>query len=135
MLLQIITPKKIVFEEEVKSVTVPSATGEITVLNRHMPLFSQLKEGIVTVKRTGEDMVLAIGGGYLETGGGKTILLVSRAYDQDEIDEKAVLAARDQAQKDVDSAPGEAERKEALESLRRSVIDLKLLSRVRRKRN
>lgn len=133
MLLQIITPKEIVFEEEITSVTVPSATGEITILNRHVPLFSQLKEGIITVKRTGEDMVLAIGRGYLETSGKKTILLVSRAYDQNEIDEKAVFAARDQAQKDVENAPGEAERTEALESLRRSTIDLKLLSKVKRK--
>ncbi|OGK17670.1 ATP synthase F1 subunit epsilon [Candidatus Roizmanbacteria bacterium RIFCSPHIGHO2_02_FULL_40_13b] len=135
MLLQIITPKKIVFEEDVKSVTVPSTTGDITVLNKHMPLFSQLTEGIITVKRTGEDVVMAIGGGYLETGSGKTILLVSRAYGQDEIDEKAVLAARDQAEKDVASAPGEAERTEALEMLRRTTIDLKLLGKIRRKRN
>ncbi len=135
MLLQIITPKKIVFEEEVKAVMVPSVSGDITVLDKHMALFSQLKEGIVTVKRSGEDMFYAIGRGYLETNKSKTILLVSRAYGQDELDEAEIKKAQDQAEKDLKSAPGEVERVEALELLRRSAIDLKLLSKVRRKRN
>lgn len=135
MLLQIITPKKIVFEEEVKEVIVPSTTGEIVVLDKHMPLFSQLKEGIVTVKRSGEDMFYAIGRGYLETSKSKTILLVSRAYGQDDLDEAEIKKAQDQAEKDLKSAPGEVERTEALELLRRSAIDMKLLSKVRRKRN
>ena len=44
--LKIITPRKVVHKEEVKSVTLPSAEGEITILPKHVPLFSLLQEGI-----------------------------------------------------------------------------------------
>ena len=40
--LKIITPKKVVLEHEVRSVTAPGADGEFTVLPRHTKLFSLL---------------------------------------------------------------------------------------------
>ncbi|MBI1863153.1 F0F1 ATP synthase subunit epsilon, partial [Candidatus Microgenomates bacterium] len=49
--LRVITPKKVVLDEEVASVTAPGAEGEMTILPRHSHLFSQLKEGIVTIRR------------------------------------------------------------------------------------
>ena len=48
--LKIITPRKIVLEEDASSITVPSADGEITILPRHENLFSMLKEGIIKIK-------------------------------------------------------------------------------------
>ena len=67
--LKVITPRKIVIDRQVDSVTVPTAEGEITILPHHAHLFSLLVEGIVKIKSTGNEDDLAIGGGYLETNG------------------------------------------------------------------
>lgn len=131
--LQIITPKKLVLEEEIDSITAPAKDGEITVLPKHTALFSLLKEGIVTVRIGSNESNFSIGGGYLETDGREVKLLVSRAYNQDELDEAAVLKAQQEAEKRAKEAPTEEARHEAMEQLRRSIVDMKLLKKVRRK--
>lgn len=127
--LKIITPAKIVFEEDVYSVTTPSANGVITILPHHQNLFTLLTEGIIKIKKGGEENYLAIGGGYLETDGEDLMILVSKAYKQNEIDEKATLAALEEAKKLVSRAKDKAERREASAVMRRSLINLKLLKR------
>jgi F-type H+-transporting ATPase subunit epsilon len=126
--LKIITPKKKVFNEEVKSVTAPASDGEITILPRHTNLFSLLKEGIIKIiKKNEEEEYLAIGGGYLETDGEEVNLLVSRAYKQDEINEEEIKKAMEEAKKMVSQVKDETQRQQALSTLRKSIIDLKLI--------
>lgn len=127
--LRIITPKKVVLEDEIESITAPGSEGELTVLPRHVALFTMLKEGVVTIRTKGDETLFSIGGGYLETNGKEVNVLVSRAYHQDEIDEKEVETARLDAEKLIKEAPTDALRHEAMTSLRRSIIDLKVLRR------
>jgi F-type H+-transporting ATPase subunit epsilon len=96
--LRIITPKKVVLEQDVDSVTAPGADGEFTVLPEHSKLFSLLKEGIVMIKSGKNEDFLAIGSGYLETDGSELTILVARAYGQDEIDVKITEEAIKSAQ-------------------------------------
>lgn len=133
MNLQIITPQKITFEGEVTAITVPSTSGEITILKNHEALFTMLNAGVIKINKSGADDFLAIGGGYLETNKEKTILVVSRAYGQDEIDAGEIKHAQEEAERNLKSAVTEVERQQALEVFRRSAIDAKLLSKVKRK--
>ena len=127
--LKIITPRKIVAEQEVNSVTVPSVDGEITVLPHHTRLFSLLNEGIIKIKIKDKENFLSIGGGYLETDGVTTTILVSKAFHQDEIDQKVTEKAIEEAKKILSKSVDEKERKEATSLLRRSLIDMKLLKK------
>lgn len=129
--LKIITPKKIVHEEEVQSVTVPSSEGELTILPHHTNLFCMLQEGILTYRGDGKDDYLAIGGGYLETDGKEVRILVSRAYGQNEIDEKLTQEAIQNAQKLIAETKDVTQRREASAVLRRSMIDMRLIKRRR----
>ena len=131
--LKIITPKKVVLEKDVFSVTLPTEEGEITILPHHANLFSILKEGIIKIKYNQEEDYFAIGGGYLETDGREVNVLVSRAYGQDEIDEKMIEEAKENAQKILSQAKTDAERQQAAALLRRSLIDSKLLRKKRRR--
>lgn len=135
MNLQIITPQKISFEGEVTAITVPSTSGEITILKNHEALFTMLNAGVIKIKKPGNDEFLAIGGGYLETNKQKTTLVVSRAYGQDEIDAGEIKRAQEEAERTLKTAVTETERQQALEVFRRSAIDAKLLSKVSRKKH
>jgi len=55
MHIQITTPEKIVLNEDVDSVTIPTTTGEITVLPHHIPLVSQIAPGILVMKKGGKE--------------------------------------------------------------------------------
>ena len=73
-----------VFTGEARSVTVPGAEGELTVLNRHMPLITTLKKGTITVRlpvqagdgNSSATKVFEIEGGFLEVRrDGVTVIL------------------------------------------------------------
>ena len=130
--LIIITPKKIALEKEIAGVTLPSSDGEITILPRHINLFTLLNEGVVHYWNGEDSEFLAIGGGYAETDGETVRLLVTRAYGQDAIDEEQTQKAILEAKERMKSAKSEDARKEVSALLRRSVVDSKLLKKKRR---
>jgi len=64
--LKIVTPERLVLEEEVDGVTLPTAEGEITILPEHIPLIASLSSGDVVAHVSGEDVPIAVAGGFLE---------------------------------------------------------------------
>ncbi len=130
--LKIITPKKVIFDEKIYSLTAPTLDGEITILPHHITLITMLVEGIIKIKRlTGEDY-LAIGGGYLETDGFNVNILVSSAYGQESINQKLIEKAIEEASMILRKSEDKQQRLEAAALLRRSLIDMKLLRKKKR---
>lgn len=127
--LKIITPRKVVVNEKVISVSVPSAEGELTILPHHRNLFTLLTEGIIKVKKDNNEDFFSIGGGYLETNGISVTILVSKAYGQDEIDKNLTDKALEEAKKILSEAKDEKQRSEAMSLMRRAIIDSKLLKK------
>ncbi len=127
--LKIITPRRIVFDNMVESVSVPGKQGVLTILKHHENLFALLTEGIVKIKTRNHEDYIAIGGGYVETNGEEMAILVSRAYHQDEIDRRATEKAMEEAKKILTQSKDEKQRKEAATILRRSIVELKLLKK------
>jgi F-type H+-transporting ATPase subunit epsilon len=64
--LQILSPTGEVFHESVDEALLPTSKGEIAILPHHIPLFSKLSEGTITVKKSGKETLIAIVGGFLE---------------------------------------------------------------------
>lgn len=49
MILEIVTPEKILFKGEVKLVKVPGSNGSFAMLRSHAPIISTLEKGILKV--------------------------------------------------------------------------------------
>lgn len=130
-LLEIITPARIAFSEEVEMITAPSADGVIGILANHVPLFSRLVEGEVKIAKKDGESYLAIGGGFLQVLPEKTILLVTAAYHANEIDEQEMMMAKKRAQEALASKPTKDALFAAEAMMRRSEIALKVLHRRR----
>jgi len=64
--LKIVTPEKLVLEELVESVTLPTMEGEITILPEHVPIIAGLKSGDVVAFVNGEHVPMAVVGGFVE---------------------------------------------------------------------
>ena len=69
---------------------------------------------------------------FRSTDGSKLRILVSRAYGQDEIDEKLTDKALNEAKAILAKSKDVNERRDATALLRRSTVDLKLLKRRKR---
>lgn len=127
--LKIITPKKVALEADIIKITVPSSSGEITILPRHENLFSLLVEGVVKFTTETDEELLAIGGGYLETDGEIVELLVTKAYGQDALDKNKTEQAISDARRDLKDAKDKMQVREATATLRKSLVDMKLLKK------
>jgi len=64
--LKIVTPEKLILEEEVDSVTLPTTEGEITILSDHIPLVVGLSSGDIVASSDGEQIPMAVVGGFVE---------------------------------------------------------------------
>ena len=76
MLLDILTPEKLLFEGEIKSVKLPGTNGEFEILNNHAPIISTLSKGeiCVTNSKNGKE-TFNINGGVIEMQNNKIIVL------------------------------------------------------------
>lgn len=64
--LKIITPERLVLEEMVDQVSLPTTLGEITVLANHIPLVTGLASGDIVALVNGEPVPMAVAGGFVE---------------------------------------------------------------------
>ncbi|MES2930222.1 MAG: ATP synthase F1 subunit epsilon [Patescibacteria group bacterium] len=64
--LKIVTPERLILEEEVQSVTLPTEQGEITILPEHVPLIASLVSGDIVAITNGEHIPMAVVGGFIE---------------------------------------------------------------------
>ena len=64
--LRIVTPERLVLEEMVDQVSLPTTLGEITVLPDHIPLITSLTSGDVVAMTNGEYIPMSIVGGFIE---------------------------------------------------------------------
>jgi F-type H+-transporting ATPase subunit epsilon len=76
MQLTITTIDTILFRGDAKSVTVPTAAGEVTILPKHMPIVSLVTAGIITVKSDKGTETFEARKGFLEVGKTETTILL-----------------------------------------------------------
>jgi len=107
---QIATPEKVVFDAPKASViTLPTKMGEITVLPDHLPLVSSLVAGEVRVTVGGQEVSMAVSGGFIEVRPGQVTVLADTAERAEEIDVKRAEEARQRAKMSVQAKHVEAE--------------------------
>lgn len=132
--LQIITPERIVFEEEnVDSLTVPGADGEMTILPQHAALMTALKPGPVVLRRGSDETDLALSGGFMEVRDDKVVVLADTAERSEEIDQARAEEARRRAQERITSRQSEVDFARALAALERAQARIRVIERRRRR--
>lgn len=99
MRLDIVTPEKKAFSDEIDSVVVPGESGEMGILKSHAPLVTTLKPGELRYMKNGEENSLAIGTGVVEISNDRVSVLTDMALEEAHIDENAVEEALERAKK------------------------------------
>jgi len=80
MKLEIVTPNGVIFDDEVKQVTLPGSEGEFGVLPKHATLVSLLETGVIVIEKAdGREVAVAINSGYVKVDEEKTTCIVDGA--------------------------------------------------------
>ena len=123
--LKIITPERVVFDDEVNMVIVRTIDGDRGILPRHAPLLTALEIGEIKVKIGEKNYNIAASQGYMEVFSSKVTILVSTAERENEIDVERARAAKERAEERLKS------REEKINEKRAEIALQKALNRLR----
>ncbi len=130
--LEIVTPERLAFSEDVRWVTLPGVSGVMTVLPKHAPLMTILQPGELVIRRPdGEEVLFAVGGGIAEVRPDKVVILADAAEREDEIDIARAEAARQRAERLLKEGVPPERRRELELSLRKAYVRLRVARRRR----
>lgn len=132
--VQIVTPEKIIFDEQVNEIILPTVNGEITILPNHVPLLTQLAPGEITVKNKDKTDHLAVVGGFVEVAEGKVTILADFAILAKDVSEAEAKAAKERAEKAMKEKLSEEEIRVNQTELIKAILQLKVAKRVRHTR-
>lgn len=131
--LDIVTAERVVFSEDVDIVVAPGVEGQLGILPHHAPLLTILQPGELRVRKGGEELFLAVSGGFLEVRPDRVIVLADTAERAEEIDVARAEEAKRRAQEAISRRLPEVDAARAEAALRRSLVRLKVVEK-RRKR-
>jgi len=131
--LDIVTAERMVFSEDVDLVVAPGVEGELGILPHHTPLMTMLQPGELRVKKGGEEVSLAVSGGFLEVRPDRVIVLADAAERADEIDLARAEEAKRRAQERLSQHIPDIDAARADVALRRSLARISVARRRRRR--
>jgi F-type H+-transporting ATPase subunit epsilon len=133
--LEVITPERKVYEDDVDMVVAPASEGYVGILPHHVPLFTTLGPGEFKVKKGGVEEVLAVFGGFMDVRSDRVVVLTDAAEHAEDIDATRAQQARDRAQQVLAAGPASAaDEQRARSELQRALVRLRVSESRRRRR-
>lgn len=131
ILLEVVTPDKLLLSKEVDVVVATGTEGEFGVLYGHVPFLATLAVGEMRFRDGNDTDYAAVAGGFAEVTGTKVTVLAESAELAREIDVDRAKSARERAEsrlaqaksEDVDYARAEA-------ALQRSMLRMRIVGRM-----
>jgi len=111
--LQIATPERLLFEDQVSEAEVPGRDGYIGILPGHAPLISELAAGVLRYVKNGNTVHISVLGGFVEILDDRVMVLADGALRKEEINLESAKADLKRAQ-DLMNIPSEIDPAQAL---------------------
>jgi F-type H+-transporting ATPase subunit epsilon len=100
--LEIVSPERRAYADEVDMVIVPGIDGELGILPHHTRLLSALGTGELRIKKAGTEQLMLISGGFVEVRPDRVVVMADLAERSDEIDEAKAVEARKRAEAELE---------------------------------
>jgi len=133
--LDIITQEKPTFSGTVEAITAPASEGEVTILPKHIPLFTKLAPGEVKILQKDRWTNLAVAGGFMDVAPGSQVtILADSAVRIEEINVAKAEEAKQKAEARLkEQKLSKREFALATADLRRAVLELHVARKYRRR--
>ena len=127
--LSIVTPERLVLDEDVDQVNVPGVEGDLGILYDHAPILTTMRPGQFSYESVGEKsretVKMVVSGGYLEVTDNRVIVLAEAVEFLDEIDQERARVSLAQAEELLSSTDlSDDEFEEAQSKLFRAIARL-----------
>jgi F-type H+-transporting ATPase subunit epsilon len=136
ILLEIVTPERLAYSDEVDAVVLPGSEGELGVLPHHAPLLTTLGTGELRYRKGGQEESFAIVGGFLQVRPDRVVVMAETADMASEIDLEKAQEARREAEKALETGFHEgADLAAARATLQQALLRIRVAERRHRERN
>ena len=133
--LEIITPEKVVYKDNVDEVIVETENGQISILPEHVNLLTRVMPGEMIIKKGNQEHFLAITGGFLEISDNSVNLLADYAIRAEDIEVAKIEEAQKRAERMVKEKVTEKEFRIAEAELQKALLQLHVASKRGKRRN
>jgi F-type H+-transporting ATPase subunit epsilon len=128
--LEIVTPEKLAYADDVDSVVCPGVEGELGVLPHHTPLLTTLGYGELRIRKADREEFFAIAGGFLQVRPDKVVVMAETADMASQIDVQRALAAKAEAERALEAGFVEpADLSLARAQLQRALLRIRIAER------
>jgi F-type H+-transporting ATPase subunit epsilon len=111
---ELVSPERLLVSQDVESVVIPGAEGEMTVMAHHAPVMTTVKPGVVTVKPvSGTEARYVVFGGFADILPSGCTLLAESAVSVADIDRNDLARRIQEAREDVADAKDDQARTKA----------------------
>ena len=132
--VDIVSAEKEIFSGEVEMVFAPAAMGEVGIAPGHTPMVTSLAAGEVRVKHTdGSEESFYVSGGMLEVQPKIVTVLSDTAQRAEDLDEAAILKAKEEAEKTLHDRDAKIDYAKALAENAELAAQLRAIQRLRKK--
>jgi F-type H+-transporting ATPase subunit epsilon len=127
---ELVSPEKLVYSGNVKSVVVPGTEGEFTVLKDHAPLIATMKLGVVVIEEApAKKLRLFVRGGFAEVAPSGLTILAEQTIPLAELDAAGLDAELKNFEEEVAGAKTDEARRVAVEK-RDQLLELRATLRI-----
>jgi len=125
--VEIVTPSRVLAQEQVDELNVPGAEGYLGILPGHTALLTNLGAGEMMYRKGEQRQYLAVFGGYMEVRDDHVTVLADIAERAPEIDRTRAESARDRAEQRLRDLHGhDTDFERARAALMRALIRLQV---------
>ncbi len=129
--IHVVTPEKVLLDDDVDEIIAPTTSGEITILPHHIPLVSQLMPGELIIKKHGREENMIVVGGFLQVNATGVIVLADYATLGKDISASKAEEAKKQAEKAMKEKTTERDFIVAQAEFQKAILELKVANRHR----
>ena len=128
--LQVVTPDRLIVQEQVDEVEIPGAEGYFGVLPGHTPLLASLAVGELWYRKGQEKFYLSLAFGFAEVLPDRVTILARLAERAEDIDVERAAQARRRAEERLAQSKSDFDYERARIALTKSIMRLQVSARV-----
>lgn len=119
--LQIVTPDKLFFDEEVEMIVVRTTEGDVGILKNHTNYVAPLDIGVLKIKKDGNFREATLAGGFIQVDKEKTTIVTEAAEWPMDIDMERAKKAKERAEAIINRKISDLEMDMAEVKLRKAI--------------
>ncbi len=131
ILLEIITPEKVIYSDKVSEVLVPTEKGQLGILPKHIGLFARIVPGELIIIKGDLEQTVAITGGFLEVSADKVSVLADYAVRAENIEVARAIEAKERAEELMKNKTSDRDNAMLEGQLRRALLELKVANKLK----